>query len=100
MDIVLEKAQQMLTKTRQLGEAHQLPMPLTLSIGVADTRQMVDSFQELYRRSDIALYHAKAGGRNCYRVYEAGMHYPAGFLPQVRTGDVPPPAAQTPEHEG
>lgn len=98
MSIVLEKAQQMLTKTRQLGEAHQLPMPLTLSIGVADTRQMVDSFQELYRRSDIALYHAKASGRNCYRVYEAGMHYPAGFLPQTRQEDAPPPASQAPEH--
>lgn len=96
--IVSEKARQMLCRSRQLGEAHQLPMPLTLSIGVADTRQMVDSFQELYRRSDIALYHAKADGRNCFRVYEAGMHYPAGFLPQTRQEDAPPPASQAPEH--
>lgn len=78
LDVVLNKGKQMLAQARLLGEERGLPQPLTLSIGVADTRQEVDGFQDLYRHADIALYHAKASGRNCIRVYQPDMDYPAG----------------------
>ena len=85
MDVVWGKGRKMLGQATQLGENYHLPMPLTLSIGVADTRLEVDSFQELYRHADIALYNAKASGRNCMKVYETQMYYPSATAPQQDT---------------
>ena len=103
MDVVWGKGRKMLGQATQLGENYHLPMPLTLSIGVADTRLEVDSFQELYRHADIALYNAKASGRNCMKVYETQMYYPSATAPQQDTvpgGDskvAEPPARITSE---
>ena len=38
-------------------------------------------FSELYRRADIALYRAKAEGKNCAVAYLEGMAYPEGGCP-------------------
>ena len=78
LDAILGKGELLLERARALGRAHGLPLPLTLSIGVAAAQGRGETFQKLYRRADIALYHAKAAGRGCLRVYEAGMQYPAG----------------------
>lgn len=43
-------------------------IPLTISIGVAVVRDPDESLQSLMKRADIALYEAKAAGRNCSRV--------------------------------
>lgn len=40
------------------------PLHVTTSIGVA-ARQSGESFEELFKRADVALYKAKASGRNC-----------------------------------
>ena len=37
---------------------------------------MGDSFLELYKKADIALYHAKAKGKNSFACYEPGLAQP------------------------
>ncbi|MCL6708121.1 diguanylate cyclase [Pseudomonas sp. R2.Fl] len=46
--------------------------PITISIGFCMAGEAEDP-GELYSRADIALYCAKNAGRNCTRVFEAGM---------------------------
>lgn len=45
------------------------PLRLTVSIGVASLRPD-ENFEQLFKRADIALYEAKASGRNCVVVAE------------------------------
>jgi diguanylate cyclase (GGDEF)-like protein len=54
--------------TYSLGEAHassESPISATVSIGVATLTANDQSFADLLRRADRALYAAKASGRNC-----------------------------------
>jgi EAL domain-containing protein (putative c-di-GMP-specific phosphodiesterase class I) len=43
------------------------------SIGVAHARPE-DSVEELLRNADVAMYRAKASGKGCHAVFEAGMY--------------------------
>ena len=54
-------------------------LPITISIGVAVTRDVEETPESLLQRADEALYAAKNGGRNCIRV--AGAATPAGAQP-------------------
>src|SRR5262249_4318043 len=49
----------------------QLPIVITTSIGVATTRR--DTAGDLLRDADVALYQAKAAGKNCYATFEPDM---------------------------
>ena len=60
---------------------------LTCSVGVAFVPEHGRSFRHLYRHADIALYQAKARGRNCYICY-------GGELPP--SDSTPSPAGRTP----
>ncbi|HEY7772025.1 MAG TPA: two-component regulator propeller domain-containing protein [Marinagarivorans sp.] len=44
-------------------EAQDRPLSLTVSIGIACSKPG-ESFEQLFKRADIALYNAKSGGRN------------------------------------
>ncbi|WP_420348667.1 PleD family two-component system response regulator [Pelagibius sp.] len=57
------------------GEAFEVsgsnaPLDVTISIGVATTRDPTETPEMLISRADEALYAAKAGGRNCVRSAE------------------------------
>lgn len=75
-EIVCEKAQRLLQMARQYAGEAGISFAVTLSIGVTTTRGGARSFEQLYREADIALYAAKAAGRDRYRLYEPGMQYP------------------------
>lgn len=44
------------------------------SIGIVELPCGVNDADKALERADLALYAAKAVGRNCYRVFEGGMH--------------------------
>ncbi len=52
----------------------------TVSIGVSVNLPGEETEQDLLKRADLALYQAKARGRNCVMVYEAPAAPPAPFL--------------------
>jgi diguanylate cyclase (GGDEF)-like protein len=45
----------------------------TISIGVSIMEPMDATFQDLLKKTDIALYRAKADGRNCVREYQSDL---------------------------
>jgi diguanylate cyclase (GGDEF)-like protein len=64
-------------------DGHQLPM--SMSIGVAFYPHDADRFETLLQCADIAMYNAKAAGRNVYRFYDAHMSAEAIERMQMRS---------------
>ncbi len=58
---------------------------ITGSLGVALFPQDGDTFDELYRKADLALYASKRAGKSCYTFYSAESEESAGvsLLPRV-----------------
>ena len=58
---------------------------ITGSLGVALFPQDGDTFDELYRKADLALYASKRAGKSCYTFYSAESEETAGvsLLPRV-----------------
>jgi diguanylate cyclase (GGDEF)-like protein len=69
-------AERLLAQLRQpyvLEGVSTIPFTVTASIGIAHGRR--ESAEELLRDADIALYAAKAAGKNCYRTFRSEMQY-------------------------
>lgn len=63
---------------------------LTYSMGICLTSNYGFDFASLYEKADIALYHSKARGRNCYTFYSSIMHLPdQNALPKNRIDTKP-----------
>ena len=69
--MVAERIREVLRKPFQVDGYEGLTITVTASIGIATGDR--PSAQELLRDADIALYRAKAKGRDCYAVFEAAM---------------------------
>ena len=71
-DTRLTEAQIIAEKIRQATESHTIPVVkrITVSIGVAVARVEDQNDEEVVHRADIALYAAKAGGRNQVQVFQ------------------------------
>lgn len=48
-------------------------VPVTLSMGVALFPEDATTYEELFNKADLAMYHAKRRGKNNYAYYEEGM---------------------------
>lgn len=57
-----------------IGSALEPEAHISGSLGTAAFPEDGRTFEELYEKADIALYHAKQQGRNQYAVYEPGMN--------------------------
>ncbi|RGY96847.1 sensor domain-containing diguanylate cyclase [Clostridium sp. AM58-1XD] len=76
LDIVKEKLDWLLCEMKKYGAEKRISVPLTFSAGIVTAKKKRDTFSSLYRKADIALYHAKAEGRERYILYQKGMEYP------------------------
>lgn len=70
VEIVGEKIQEALNQPYHLGHLTFLSTP---SIGVTLFGEQKESTEELLKRADLAMYEAKAAGRNTMRFFDAGM---------------------------
>lgn len=77
-DSNLKTAEHLAERARRIVELTDfgLKRPLTISLGVAE-KQPVESFNELYKRADDALYTAKAMGRNQVRLSKESEFVPS-----------------------
>jgi diguanylate cyclase (GGDEF)-like protein len=50
-----------------------LSMPVTVSIGISNFPAHAQDKDELIKMADIALYHSKGRGKNCYTVFDEGI---------------------------
>lgn len=73
--VVMGRSEALIAAFRSTAAARGLPHDVSLSVGVV-VSQDPHPFSELYRRADIALYCAKAAGKNCAVPYLEGMAYP------------------------
>ena len=51
----------------------QVSLRVSASVGISYTKDATQSGDELIRRADLAMYQAKASGRNCYVVFSQQM---------------------------
>ena len=70
-DLVAERILEVLREPFRLNE-HRTPYVVTGSIGIA--RGQRPTAEDLLRDADVALYEAKAAGRNCYVMFDEHMH--------------------------
>ncbi|MBI1424461.1 MAG: diguanylate cyclase [Gammaproteobacteria bacterium] len=70
---VLEVAEKIRLALNQPFEIEGLNLHISSSIGVAIYPDHANEQQQLIKRADIAMYYAKAEGRNCVKVYQPEM---------------------------
>jgi len=72
-ELVAERLIEVLREPYVLDELTGVPLTITASIGIAlGARPSAD---EMLRDADVALYEAKAAGKNCYRVFRSEMQH-------------------------
>jgi predicted signal transduction protein with EAL and GGDEF domain len=71
-ELVAERILDVLRQPIELPSRDQPPVSITVSIGIATGRP--DSAENLLQDADLALYRAKAIGKNGYVKFESAMH--------------------------
>lgn len=64
-------ANRLLHKVRELHDDYNVPLSLTLSIGISEDRGSKLKTSEVYKQADIALYQTKQKGRNGFSIYSS-----------------------------
>lgn len=72
--IAAEIAEKIIQSLSQPLTLRHLSITATCSIGIAISDQHVTDYDQLMQRADMAMYKAKAAGRNGYRFYDEGMN--------------------------
>ena len=75
--VAMERSEALIGAFRTMAADCGFPCDVSLSVGVVVERDP-HPFSELYRRADVALYRAKAEGKNRAVSYAEGMVYPEG----------------------
>jgi len=68
-----QAADRILAELRPPIWAHDRPVPVHASIGIAYSKLGAEDPAELLQAADVAMYAAKARGKNCYQLYEPAL---------------------------
>lgn len=87
----------MVEAVHSLFKQKAIPCGLSCSAGVAVCPVDGDSFELLFQRSDIALYHAKSKGKNCFALFDRELmnkpfgqgNYQAAAATRIETEQAP-----------
>ncbi|HXG27200.1 MAG TPA: GGDEF domain-containing protein [Candidatus Binatia bacterium] len=66
-------------------EGRELSVRASIGVAAADADEAV-SVDELLRRADVAMYHAKAAGKHCVAIFAPGMDSPAAAVQGAHAG--------------
>jgi diguanylate cyclase (GGDEF)-like protein len=67
---VVERARSAVEELVISAETCAKPIRVTMSFGIAQRDEVVQTAKELIHNADMALYHAKGSGRNCIGIYK------------------------------
>lgn len=73
LDIIQIKAEEIVRQIDITYRGGGVSYRVSASVGVAYYPSHADNFENIYRRGDLALYHAKNTGKNSYKVYDASL---------------------------
>ena len=68
LNIIEEKAQELLVSIKEKTKQYCINDDLSCSIGIAIVDKENESFKDLYKRADVLLYQAKKTGKNQYKI--------------------------------
>ncbi len=95
LDLLTQRCSDLVTAFQNLFREQLADCALSCSIGVALVPDHGTAFHELFQRADMALYRAKANGKNGYAFYENTDHT---FLP-FSSSNASRTAIESDEHE-
>lgn len=72
-DILENRAEKIRDSFQSMFQQDRTPCDFSSSIGIACCPQDGTSFEELFRRSDLALYHTKSKGKNGYCLFDSSL---------------------------
>lgn len=72
--VVERVAEQIIEKISLPIDGPTCELAISTSIGIAYSQKSSESAEGLLRRADIAMYHSKKTGRNCFSWFESSMH--------------------------
>lgn len=81
---VAKKAEILNRSIASIGNGSNLSVPVSGSVGVALYPGDGACYDELFRNADTAMYSAKKGGKNSFRVYCRGMTFPGSQSSSLR----------------
>jgi diguanylate cyclase (GGDEF)-like protein len=67
---IVERARSAIEELVISAETCAKPVRVTMSFGIAQRDEVIQTAKELIHNADMALYHAKGSGRNCIGVYK------------------------------
>jgi diguanylate cyclase (GGDEF)-like protein/PAS domain S-box-containing protein len=70
----IEVAERLLAMFRKPFQLFQRPIYITASIGIVMSSAQYQKPVEILRDADIAMYQAKAKGKNCYALFDSDFH--------------------------
>lgn len=71
--LVLRKANEARSVITKINQGGLADLKVSISIGISFSHGIGTTFEELYRKADIALYRAKDSGKNFVSVYDQSM---------------------------
>ncbi len=77
-EIIAEKAGVLNNILRETYTSGDVAVHVTSSIGISRFPEQADSYKELFKRADAALYHVKENGKNSFAIFDENTMKEAG----------------------